>query len=263
MLGYILDTNVFNKLVDGEIQKSDLPPNGKFFATHVQIDELNKTVDEDRRARLFLQFFESSAQIIKTESFIVGVSRLGQGKIGSATVYKKIRKELDLKKKRTSNIQDAMIAEVAILNELTLITFDLNLKTVAENNGCQTLIIEKNKVKSAQSNPLKLNKKFSLENFQKLKKGSIEVKELNIELDKIVASEMKKHLGTFMKKLRSSLRSLGHLIEIEASEPDNEFNAQEYEVIDKGKNRSSEDHKLRICIDTQLSSYWGYYDIDE
>lgn len=38
------------------LASDDLPSEGEFVTTHVQIDEINNTLDKERRARLFLQF---------------------------------------------------------------------------------------------------------------------------------------------------------------------------------------------------------------
>ncbi|MEQ1534054.1 MAG: hypothetical protein HOO97_07225 [Sideroxydans sp.] len=44
-MSYVVDTNIFNNLVDGVFRIEDLPSGGPFPATHVQIDELNNTKD--------------------------------------------------------------------------------------------------------------------------------------------------------------------------------------------------------------------------
>jgi len=51
---YVVDTSVFNWLADSLIEKSALPSDGGFAITHIQMDEINKTKDEERRARLML-----------------------------------------------------------------------------------------------------------------------------------------------------------------------------------------------------------------
>src|SRR4029077_12365664 len=51
IMKYLVDTSVFNWLADGWIQSENLPPDGCFAITHIQIDEINRVRDEDRRAR--------------------------------------------------------------------------------------------------------------------------------------------------------------------------------------------------------------------
>jgi len=72
---YVVDTCVFNWLVDGRITKSDLPMGAELIATHIQIDEINKTSDSERRAQLFLMFAKLAPEIQPTTSGIWDVSR--------------------------------------------------------------------------------------------------------------------------------------------------------------------------------------------
>jgi predicted nucleic acid-binding protein len=124
--------------VDGAVRLEDLPNDGDFVATHVQIDELNKTKDEERRARLLLKFATLRPEVAPTESFVIGTSRIGFGKLGSG-VYDSLKDALDARKPKPNNIQDALIAEVATQNGYVLITGDADLAQVAEDHGCKVL----------------------------------------------------------------------------------------------------------------------------
>ena len=137
MTKYIFDTNIFNRLVDGTFLLSELPPDAEFFATHIQIDELNKTKDTERRAKLFLMFVETAPKLIPTESFAIGVSRIGQAKISKKdNIAQNIRSDLDNRNgAKHNNVQDALIAEAAAVNELTLVTADYDLAQVASKYG--------------------------------------------------------------------------------------------------------------------------------
>jgi predicted nucleic acid-binding protein len=132
---YVVDTNVINWLIDGQIQISDLPE-GEFVATHIQIDELNRTSDEERRARLFLTLASTIRELLPTETTVLGVSRLDHCKLGDGVIYAALKTELDATNGgRASNIRDALIAEVAILNGLGLLTADADLAQAATNHG--------------------------------------------------------------------------------------------------------------------------------
>ncbi len=136
----ILDTNIINRLVDGTMQPEDLPPDGEFIATHVQVDELNRTQDQERRARLFLRFVTLRTEVVSTESMVVGVSRLGQCKLSNANLYTSLKAALDERNHRKkNNAQDALIAEVAAKNHFVLLTADADLADVAEEHGCKVL----------------------------------------------------------------------------------------------------------------------------
>ena len=92
---YVVDTNIFNRLADGVISRNDLPANAEFIATHIQIDEINRTDDRERRARLFLVFAESRPMIVPTESGVWGTSRWGQFKWGAGSGFTSIKSSLD------------------------------------------------------------------------------------------------------------------------------------------------------------------------
>lgn len=84
---YIVDTSIINKLVDGLIEPEELPSDGDFVVCHIQIDELNKTKDGDRRARLFLKLAKTIDAVVPTETTVVGLSQLGESKLGETECY--------------------------------------------------------------------------------------------------------------------------------------------------------------------------------
>ena len=125
---YVVDTNIINRLVDGIIRPEDLPTDGDFIATHVQLDELNKTKDEERRARLFIKFATTVDDVVPTESLVVGISRVGLSKVSDGNLYSSLRAALDARNGvKRNNAQDALIAEVAVKNGYVLVTADADL----------------------------------------------------------------------------------------------------------------------------------------
>ena len=134
---YVVDTNIFNRLADGVISRNDLPVDAEFVATHIQVDEINRTDDGERRARLFLVFAENRPTIVPTESGVWGTSRLGQFKWGAGSGFTSIKSGLDaLNGAKPNNSQDALIAEVALKNGYGLITADRHLAEVMKaQNG--------------------------------------------------------------------------------------------------------------------------------
>lgn len=136
-MNYVVDTCIINKLVDGEIELESLPAIGELVATHIQVDELNNTKNPKRRARLFLAFAVNITNIVPTETIILGTSRLAQSKLSDGVLYEKLKSELDnLNDRKSNNINDALIAEVAIKNGYKLLTADYHLNEVATSNGC-------------------------------------------------------------------------------------------------------------------------------
>lgn len=137
---YVVDTCILNNLVDGSIKPGDLPDDGILVASHVQIDEINKTKDEERRARLFLKFTTVIEDVVPTESTIIGVSRIGHCKISDDELYGRLKVDLDrLNGGKRNNIEDALIAEVAIKNDFKLLTADYQLQNVAQKHGCKVI----------------------------------------------------------------------------------------------------------------------------
>jgi predicted nucleic acid-binding protein len=160
MQSYMFDTNVFNHILDGMADLSGFVGRAKFYATHVQIDELQKTADEQRKTAL-LRVFEVVTNVkIPTESFVLNASRLDEAKLGgeqpvptesavwgvskwgqckwtpSDNLYQPIKSKLDqLNKSKANNVEDALMAETAIKNGFTLVTHDGDLYKVATEFG--------------------------------------------------------------------------------------------------------------------------------
>lgn len=135
---YVVDTNIINLLVDGTVHPEDLPSDGEFIATHVQIDELNRTKDEERRARLFIKFATTIDAVVPTESLVVGISRVDLSKVSDGNLYSSLRAGIDARNGgKPNNAQDALIAEVAVKNGYVLLTADADLARVAQHHGCK------------------------------------------------------------------------------------------------------------------------------
>lgn len=137
---YVLDTNIINWLIDGKVDRLALPADSEFVATHIQIDEINRTSNEDRRARLFLTLASTIRELLPTETTVLDVSRLDWCKLGDGEVYSSIKAALDARNGgRRGNIQDALIAEVAVANGYGLITADTDLAEVTSAHGGSVL----------------------------------------------------------------------------------------------------------------------------
>jgi len=152
MKQYMLDTNIFNSLLDGSLPIEDLVGKATFFATHIQADELSNTSDDKRRESLLQLFADIKGTALPTESFVLDVSRLDQANLGGDrmiptesarlgisqwgrakwtapdNLFDSIRSMLNkLNRAKPNNIMDALIAETAIKNGLTLVTHDSDL----------------------------------------------------------------------------------------------------------------------------------------
>lgn len=129
---FMFDTNIFNKILNGKIDlvNSVKKKSISFFCTHIQKDELNNCKDENRRKRLVELFNLMDSEELPTDSFVLGVSRLGGVRLGNGGFLERLRLG------NLKHTNDALIGEVAIKNNLVLVTNDENLiKNVEENNG--------------------------------------------------------------------------------------------------------------------------------
>lgn len=155
----MLDTNVFNHVLDGKIGLASLEGR-RLIATHIQRDEINNTKNEARRKALYSVFefltenmvpttsavagisvagscCASSDGVVPTESAVWDISRWGQAKWGANDdIFEGMRQELDaLNKEKKNNAQDILIAETSIRNGWVLITSDTDLFAVVTKYG--------------------------------------------------------------------------------------------------------------------------------
>ncbi len=134
-MGLILDSNVFDDLINGTLDLKILQ-NRSVFITHVQVDEINECSDKEKRARLFNFMTEIRPEKIATESFIIGFSRLGSARLGDGDLIEKLRGD------NMQKTNDALIGETAIKNNLTLITNDKKFKKKVIELGGNALTVD-------------------------------------------------------------------------------------------------------------------------
>lgn len=107
----MVDTSVFNWLADGRIKREALPSDGGFAITHIQVDEINQTQDQERRARLVLIQASLRCELLPTQTFLWDVSRLDHARLGDGKLFMSIKAELDiLNGAKKNNNRDALIA---------------------------------------------------------------------------------------------------------------------------------------------------------
>ena len=145
MSAYMLDTNVFNNVLDGKIPVEEFR-GLRVLATHVQCDELNETAVKDptRAVALLNVFNQIEPDVKSTSSAIWDVSKSDQSSWSNEdgilkSMLDRLR-ELDAatgKKHRDARNprRDALIAETAIKNKAILISGDQNLRRVVEEFG--------------------------------------------------------------------------------------------------------------------------------
>lgn len=140
---YVVDTCIINKLADETLSLDQLPSDGEYVVSHVQIDELKKTKSNARRAQLLATFSSVVDLVAPTESLVVGISVIGAAKLSDGKDYTALKASLDaLNKSKSNNANDILIAEVALKNGFTLITSDKALSEAAAKHGCKVLYVE-------------------------------------------------------------------------------------------------------------------------
>jgi predicted nucleic acid-binding protein len=144
---YVVDTSVFNWVTDSLITRDQLPSDGGFAITHIQVDEINQTKDGERRARLALTQACLYCRLLPTETLVLDVSRIDHAKLGDGRLFSSLKAELDiLNGKKRNNARDALIAEVAIANGYTLLTADADLRSASEQHGGKVIFFSAPKI---------------------------------------------------------------------------------------------------------------------
>lgn len=167
----MLDTCIFNNLLDGEFELSRLPKDSEIYVTHIQKNELLATKKVERREKLLGIFIGVLQERMPTESSVCGVSVLGEAKLGTKSLPTESMKwgitnwgeskwtdsgskslcdqiligleNLDPRsKKKLSHIRDALIAETAAANGITLVSSDKDLGKVLQDLGCPVMYVE-------------------------------------------------------------------------------------------------------------------------
>lgn len=147
----MLDTNIFDAIVKGSFPPDRLPSDGELCATAIQWEELKNTPDSELRSRLM----GTCAEIIGSEkgmshaafSLDVAGAAFDNGAWRSnGALYDALKKALDdawdrkpkkpqKRSKKENNSKDALIAEAAKFNDCVLLTRDVDLATVARDQG--------------------------------------------------------------------------------------------------------------------------------
>lgn len=138
MTKYILDTNIFNRIVDEEFSAKEIGERATLCATHVELNELQNTRNEERREHLLNTFEAVDAKPSPTTSAVWGVSEWGGAEFTSEdSKYPNIVEELNKKNGgKENNVRDALIGDTAMSLDLTLVTEDRHLfEVVAEAGG--------------------------------------------------------------------------------------------------------------------------------
>jgi predicted nucleic acid-binding protein len=138
---YMLDTNVFNAVLDGRALPASFV--GRcLLVTGVQAAELRATEKPERRAALLAAYEELRPTSLPASSFAFDIEGAGFDQAywndGSGNFERMLvrLRQLDPKNKSAPNqVRDILIAETAIKNGATLVSGDSNLRQVVSEFG--------------------------------------------------------------------------------------------------------------------------------
>ncbi len=80
MTGFMFDTNVFNRILDGRVDVGSLSGDKQYFVTHIQRNEIENTKNPERRKALLDTFHGVEKSQVPTESAYWGLSEWGAAK---------------------------------------------------------------------------------------------------------------------------------------------------------------------------------------
>lgn len=131
----MVDSNVFDDFISGKLKRDDMEKARQkgytFYITHIQMDEVNDCPDSERRKGLNLFIVAAGVLIIPTESFVVGISRVGFSKVGDGQIINKLKAQGE----GSRRLHDPLIAETALKNDYILLTNDENLRKKVHKQG--------------------------------------------------------------------------------------------------------------------------------
>ena len=138
---YMLDTNVFNGVLDGKALPASLA-NERLLVTGIQAAELRATGKLERQAALLGVYEEIRPTSLPASSFAFDIEGAGFDQAcwndASGNFEKMLARlrQLDPKYKSAPNqVRDILIAETAIKHGATLVTGDSNLRQVVSEFG--------------------------------------------------------------------------------------------------------------------------------
>ena len=149
MIGYMFDTNIFNAVLDQDIELGERK-DAIYYNSHIPLDENQQTSNAARREQLERSFHAIGGESVPTTSAILDVSKWDQCSFDSGDGFlEKIRTELRAldrasgkRLSETNQSRDALVAHTCISNGFFLVTNDKNLRAVSENNGGKVLSMD-------------------------------------------------------------------------------------------------------------------------
>lgn len=134
-MSYILDTDIIDKLVDGDILLDDLPTDRPLVAVHAQMRRLASAGNEAHRMRLLSKFERFTGHIGTTGTVMKDGAPWEQLQLCNGARFRKLKEGLQERGDGQSNARDVLLADMAISNKLILITTNSYLAEVVCSLG--------------------------------------------------------------------------------------------------------------------------------
>jgi hypothetical protein len=143
---HVLDTNTFTWLVEGQLELRDLPV-GELVVMPLQLAELQATKNVARRERLLAAVADVAPTVVPGESFSFGVpgAGFGEARWSSGDSFKRLFSALEAGRRHKNNQVDALIAEVALKHDWSLVTADKWLARAAQQCDISVRLLEPKK----------------------------------------------------------------------------------------------------------------------
>ena len=133
---YMLDTVIFNRLLDGDIEIEHFPADGYLVATDLQRLEIENTKDSQRKNSL-LSLFGRVTHGLESNSPVWGAMTWGRMQWPSSSadnILSRLQAQRSnsryRKRKLQSDTMDSLIADAALLNGCRLLTCDSDLADI-------------------------------------------------------------------------------------------------------------------------------------
>ncbi|HZF20487.1 MAG TPA: PIN domain-containing protein [Burkholderiales bacterium] len=140
----MLDTNAFNRALDGSVDPVSLSSRGKLFVTHVQLNEIQATPSKERLEQLLGVFAAVDQEKVPAAAAVWDVSEWDSAEWGGADgAYAAMLASLNARNNsKKSNARDVLIAVTALKRAYTLVTDDRDLAAVLQESGGKAITFE-------------------------------------------------------------------------------------------------------------------------
>lgn len=138
--GLMLDTSAISRVCDRHADALALVSDSRCFVTDIQLKELFRTPDVERRERLKETLLELNVRVIRPD---VRSGGFYDGDVGAVRPLGRLWPVIAANQKGRfkRNIHDSLIAETARIHGLTLVTADKGLAAVARKFGVSVSLI--------------------------------------------------------------------------------------------------------------------------